>query len=344
MKRLALGLAVALAATAAWSCSSSRRPRDVVGRARPGADAGADSGADTSTPPPPPPAPGRSVPPGAQLRVLARAACRAIALDASRVYFGNNEDDGVYSVAKEGGEPVRLARRAPVAGALAIEGPSLAWVATPGDVVLRTATAGGSPLTVRERGIFADVAMQGGDVFIAEVAAGAGVITRVTGGTTARIASLETAPRAIAVDATHVYVATATKLVRAPHERGAVETLATGAGFDSPVLDGDTVYAVAVGAKGRREIVRVGAAGGATVVVADVRAAPIAIEGGELFYFDAERPELRALALGATDRAPRVVAVSDDLARPMAIAADAASVYVATGERDDGALRVAPRR
>ena len=329
-----------LLAFALLACSSRPRTRDVVARRAGDPDAGPPP--ESTVAPPPTPQPVAPPPAATKLRLVTRASCRALAIDDARVYFGNNDDDAVFSVKKEGGEPVRLARRAPVAGALAIEGGHLTWIATPGDIVLRVPVGGGNPTTLRERGIFADVAMQGSDVYIAEIVGAGGDITRVSGATAARIASVEGGPRAIAVDAKHVYVATSSKLVRAPRERGEVETLATGPGFDSPVLDDEAVYAVAATAVGTRQLLRIAKSGGEPKAIAsDVRAAPIAEGGGEILYFDASRPAL--LAEPSRGGEPRLVAQDDALARPSAIAADATSIYVATGEREDGAIHAVPR-
>ena len=103
------------------ACSSGPRPRDVAGdRRHRRQDASADADAATNVPEPPPVtrAAGRS---GKKPRLLARATSRALAIDATNVYFGNSDDDGIYAVAKGGGEPTRLARRAPVAGAIAVD-------------------------------------------------------------------------------------------------------------------------------------------------------------------------------------------------------------------------------
>src|SRR5690606_33276771 len=141
-------------------------------------------------------------------RALARAASRAVATDATHVYFGDDDDDALLVIAKDGGETVNLARRAPVRRALARDGDLVAWVGTPGDALLRMALQGGVPTTLRDRGIFADVAVDAGDVFVTEVVAQGGVVTRITGATAARLGAFEGLPRGIAVDEADVFVAT----------------------------------------------------------------------------------------------------------------------------------------
>jgi hypothetical protein len=368
MQRARLGIFVALFA----ACSPKAKPNDVMGRPR-AASEDADAGAEVPLAPS-----ARGVAPsaaaGTKPRVVAKASSRALAVDATRIYFGDAFEDTVVCIAKEGGPIQRLARRAPVAGGLAIDGDAIAWVATPGDVVLRVsigaaiaasgvsdagapdggasdagtphaATAFLVPAIVREHGLFADVVAQGGDTFVAEAQGGGGTITRVDarGGAT-KLTSIDGAPRALALDATHVYIVTAQKVLRVPRTRGELETLTIGADFESPVIDGDLVYVVAAtGAPGAHQVLRVKKTGGASeTVAASVRAAPIAVDGGELFYFDPQRSRL--LAQPVSGGTTRTLAQDDALSRPNAIAVDANAVYVATGEREDGAVLAIPRK
>jgi hypothetical protein len=90
---------------------------------------------------------------GKKPRVFTRASTHALALDKTNVYFGDSEDDGVFAMPKEGGQPVKLARHAPVAGALALDGDSVTWIASPGDAVLKVSVhGGGQPTTLRDHG------------------------------------------------------------------------------------------------------------------------------------------------------------------------------------------------
>ncbi len=377
-------LAICALAIAA-ACSPQAKPADVQGRARPADELDAGDEVPVAPTARTPASPTLA---GAKARVVAKASSRALAVDQTRIYFGDAFEDTVVCIAKEGGPIQRIARRAPVAGGLAIDGDAIAWVATPGDVVLRVsisaalaaagappdagADGGGDasaphapspflvPTVVREHGLFADVAAQGGEMYVAEAQGGGGAITRADArSSTTRVASLDAAPRSLALDATHVYVATAQRLLRAPRTRPEVgaegaadsakrreglETVTTGADFESPVLDADYVYAVAAsGTGGAHQILRVKKTGGPSeTLAANARAAPIAVDGGELFYFDAQRSRLLAQPLAGGPA--RILSQDDALSRPNAIAVDASAVYVATGEREDGAVLAIPRR
>lgn len=336
-----LGSSFALGITA---CSSGGRARDVAGerRRRGDMDASVEGGADNAFPE----APRELAHPvaiGRRPRVFVQASSRALAVDATNLYYGNNEDDGVFSIPKAGGTPVRLARHAPVAGALALDGDSITWIASPGDVVLRISTSGGGqPTTLRDRGIFSDVASEKGDVFIAEAIGAGGALLRVTGPTAARLVSFEGSPRVLLVDATHAYVTTPTKVYRTPHTKGELETIATGIAFGSAEADEGFVYIVTEQDKAR-VVVRFPKTGGPmTVLARDVRDAPIEIIGDELLYFDASKPQLRAMR---TSGGPsRVVAEDEAFSVVSAIEADANTVYVATGSRESAAILAVDRK
>jgi hypothetical protein len=270
--------------------------------------------------------------------VLARARAAAIATTPTHVYFGDEQDDALLALAKDaptGTEPTRIARRAPRPGALVATGGSLVWIGNPGDVVLRAGVEGvdvGEPTTLRDRGTFTDVAAAGDDVFIAEQTGAGGALTRITGATAARLATLSSAPRALVVGDEHAYVVTPTRILRVPRQRGEVATLAEGTAFGAAALDRDGIYVTAKrGAT--RAIVRVSTTGGPTVDVVDggVRDAPITIFGGEIHFFDEKRPAIlaRSLAGGSV----RIVTEDPVLARPTALAVDATGTYAAT---DDG--------
>ncbi len=317
--------------------AGDRRPRRVA------SDARGDAGAADGIPEPPPERSRSDAAARGTARTFVRASTRALAVDATSLYYGNSDGDGIYAIAKSGGEPVRLARRAPVAGGIALEADSLAWVASPGDAVLRVGLqGGGQPTTLRDRGIFSGVASAGRGVFITEAIGAGGALLRVTGATAARLATFEGAPRSVLADATHAYVITPTKVFRTPHVKGEFETIATGVAFASAQLDETHVYVVTE-IDNVRVVARTPKTGGAlTVVASDVRDAPIAIEGGEVLFFDASRPQVRAVATGGGE--PRVIFRDDSMAAPTAIAADSTSVFVATGARESGVILTAPRR
>lgn len=327
---------MASVAVAAGCSGGPTRPRDAAGdrRARPAASA--DAGASNVVPEAPPVSERPAVK-GGRPRVIVKASARALALDATRIYYGDSDDDGVYSIAKSGGEPLRVARHAPVSGALALDGRFITWIASPGDAVLRAPIAGAvQPTTLRDRGIFSDVAGNGGDVFITEAIAAGGALIRVTGATASRLAAFDGPPRAVMADNTHAFIVTPTKLFRTPHERGVLETIGTGTRFAHAGLDEAFVYVVADVEAGRA-VVRFPKAGGAMAILArDVRDAPIALEGGEVFFFDATRPQLRAVR--ASGGESRIVVEDEGLATVSAIEADASTIYVAQGVHESGVI------
>lgn len=281
-------------------------------------------------------------------KIVVHASSRSLAVDRERLYYGDADDDTLYAVAKTGGDPVRLARRAPVAGTLAQGGDLLAWIATPGDVVFALhlpVAKDAQPTTLRDKGLFADVAVAGGDVFIADVSGSGGTIVRTSGGAATVLAKLDAAPRAIVVDAERCYVVTAQKLLAVPRTKGDVQTLATGVGLEEPAIDDANVYVIGLetDAGTSRALYRVPKAGGdKTAIASGVRRAPIAAADGEVYFFDGERS--RVLAVSAKGGTPRSLGWDDALARPNAIAVDETTVYVATGEREDGAVFALSRR
>ena len=322
------------------------RTRDIAGDRRPrGAGDGAspdasDAGVNGVPAPPPVSDPGEAK--ASHAKVVAKASARAIALDDTHVYYGDSDDDGVYAIAKAGGQAMRIARHAPVSGALALEGGFVTWVASPGDAVLRAPTAAGpQPTTLRDKGIFSDVAALGDDVFITEAIGAGGALYRVTGATSTKLAAFDGAPRAVMADKTHAFVITPSKIFRVPRQRGDLETVGTGARFSHAELDEAFVYVVGE-VQGGRAIVRFAKAGGdPTIVVRDVRDAPIEVYGGEVLYFDAVRPALRAVPIaGGTSR---VVMEDENLSTVSAVEADETTVYVARGIHETGAIVAIPR-
>jgi hypothetical protein len=270
-------------------------------------------------------------------RVVVHASTRALAVDATHLYYGDSEDDGIFALAKAGGEPVRLARHAPVAGAIALGSESITWIGSPGDSVLRIALrGGGQPTTLRERGIFSDVAMAGGEVFIVEAVGAGGALWRVSGATSSRLVAFDGAPRSVMADATHAYVITPTRILRAPHPKGELETIATGSSFGSAEMDDGFIYVV--GAVDRSRVVeKVAKTGGPmTVLATGVRDGPIEVYGNEILYFDAMRPALRAVA--KTGGTTRLLVEDEAFSGASAIEADGATVYVATGAAENGAI------
>lgn len=326
-------------------CSSGGRARDVAGDRRGrGVDAADAATGATATvpeaPPPTPPAP----PAGKKARLFVRASARALAIDATNVYYGDGENDAIYAAPKAGGEPMRLARHAPVAGAIALDADSIVWIASPGDAVLKLpiASPGTQPTTLRERGIFSDVAVANGDVFITEALGAGGALLRVTGPTASRLSSFDGPPRAVTADATHAYVITPTKIFRTAHTKGELETIATGVAFAHPQIDDAFVYVLTEVAR-VRTIVRIPKAGGAqTSIARDVRDAPFEIEGGEVLFIDAVRSQVRAAPVAGGES--HVVSEDEALTTATSLVADTATVYVACGSRESATIVAIDRR
>lgn len=323
------------------------RAGDRLHGGRPDKDQGQDGGTRVPDPGTSAKVPAQPPPAGARPKLLVKAEARALALYSTNVVYGDTVEDGVFVIPKTGGEPKRLARRSPISHTFAIDNEEISWVASPGDAVLKASLhTGVFPTTIRDRGIFADVAATRGDIFVNEVIGAGGALTRITGPTAARLAAFDGPPRGLVVDASHAFIVTPTKIFRTPHVKGELETIATGADFEWPTLSGDRLYVVGEGdGFKRRAIFSIPKTGGTpTPIARDVRDAPIAIEGGELLYFDSARPQLRALVLSDPKGTPRIVAEDDALATATAIALDGATAFVGTGSKDAGAIVTIARK
>ena len=346
-RRTASTLVLALIALAcADGCSASGRARDVAGdRRQRGAsrDAAALDNADDGGVPEPPRVVAKPTLIGKQPRVFTKASTRVLAQDAVNLYYGDTEDDGVYSMPKAGGNAVKIARHAPVAGAIALEADTVTWIASPGDAVLRASLRGGQPVTLRDHGIFSDVATDGSDVYITEAIGAGGALLKVTGnGPAARVATFDGAPRVVMADATHTYIVTPTKVLRIAHAKPEVETIGTGSGFTFAEMDDAFVYIVA---EDRRAgvIVKVAKAGGPLSTIAqNVRNAPLEVAGNDLYFFDANRSQL--LVAPTSGGEARLVAEHDGLGAPSAIEADATTLYVATGSHESAVILAIDRK
>ncbi len=335
-----------LLALTAVACSGGRA-RDRLANQNPRSEFGTEA-APTRAVSSAPAAPPRDLDGGAEtshalaVRTLAQVVTRAVAVEGARVFFGDAGDDGLFAMPKQGGDPVRVARRAPVRNALVVDRGQATWIGSPGDVVLRVATTGGTPTTLRDRGLFTDVASSSGDAVFTEAASGGGAVMRVTGATAARLATLEAPPHGLALDGEDAYVIAGDKLLRVPRARGQVDTLAAAASMASPVVSGDRIYVVAAGVSGEHVVLAVPKTGGQPSPVARrVRArSPLAVHGGVLWVIDADRPRLRAITIATGAEVAH--ADHEALANAVALAADDDGVFVATDEAGL-LLAVAPR-
>jgi hypothetical protein len=292
----------------------------------------------------------------AKPRIVARASSYAIALDAERVYFGDSEDGGLFAAPRAGGEKQLLTRRAPTRDGLADAAGTIVWIATPGDTILRAATKDASrPESVRSGGIFAQLVMDGDEVFFTEALSTGGALTRARGTTTTRLALFEGAPRGLAIDAQSAFVVTPSRILRVPRATEKVartspwivesEILAQGSAFAGIAVDERSVFTTTAG-EGSRVVVALAKVGGATagvrgIVARGVADGPLAVDRGEVLFMDASRPALRAssVASGAT----RTIAEDPVLARVTAIAADEHDIFLATGDGESAQIVALPR-
>ena len=79
-----------------------------------------------------------------------------------------------------------------------------------------------------------------------------------------------------------------------------------------------------------------------TILARDVRDAPIDVDGGEVFFFDATRPQVRSVRTSGGET--RVLVEDEGLAAVSAIEADAEAVYVAQGVHESGLIVAIGRR
>lgn len=263
------------------------------------------------------------------LRVVARAASRALAVDGDRVFFGDARTDALLAAPRGGGEPFVVGRRAPLD--IALTPLDVVWIGSPGDVVLAAPRSGGSPRVLRDRGIFPAIAARGSDVFVLEASGAGGSLLRITGATAGHLADLDAAPRDLVVDDDHAYVLTAATVLQIPVPRGNPVLLTRGRDFAHAAMDGGYVYATADRGATARTLVRIAKKGGAvTVLEHAVRDAPIAIHGPDVYFFDADQPMLRRVPRAGG--ASTIVARLEPLARVTALAIDASRIYVASAD------------
>jgi hypothetical protein len=322
-------------------CGSGYGPKDVVGRNRGERAAKTDAGVVAALAARSKDAPAVSVGTTAP-RVLAKASARAIKVDGAMLYYGDIDNDGVYAVPVAGGATTRIARHAPTAGSLIVGGGVITWIASPGDAVLQTGVKGTSqPTVLRSQGMFGDVASIDDDVYLAEALGTGGALFRSRGTTTSRLADFVGTPRTLLVDSTHVFVLTPTTLLRGARSASVLETVGVGSQFRYAVADKDFVYVVAA-IDNTHGILRIEKAGGPALTLArDVREAPIEVEGGEVFFVDATRPQLRSVRTTGGDS--RVIVEHEVLESVAAIDVDSANVYLAAGTGDTSSLVAIPR-
>ena len=262
-------------------------------------------------------------------RVLSRAHTEALATNDGRVYFGDEDSRGLFAVPKNGGDRIVIGLPAP--RAIAFGAGSVVWIGEPGDLVVRAPRGGGPGEVIRRGGAytaFTALAADDADVFVGETTADGGELMRITGPTATLLAAFESPPRAIALDATDVYVQTAQKILRVGRKNGDVSVVTNGTALSRLAIDADGVYMTdRVGPS--RAVLRVAKAGGAgSVLQHGVRDAPIAVLGSDVYYFEADQPTLRRVS--ARGGASTIVARARELARVTALAIDESGIFVGT--------------
>jgi hypothetical protein len=270
--------------------------------------------------------------------VLARSIARALATDGVNIYFGDEEQNALMMVPGAGGATANLIER-PAPLELALDGRAIAWIGNRGSVVRRVPRAGAPATTIRDRGSFTAIAASRGETFVAEDAAKGSILLRVNGSSVTQIGAFDVAVRAIAMDDTHAYVVTASEVLRLPRGGGDIVKLASGSDLAHAQLDRDSLYVTAK-VSSSRAILRVPKGGGDAAELAhDVRQAPIAIFGNDLYFFDDSKPELRRIP--SSGGAPVLAGRDEAFLRVAALVVDQLRITVAT---DVGVITLARAR
>lgn len=261
--------------------------------------------------------------------LLARARTWSLALDPESVFYGDGDANLLLSIPKLGGPSVTIGEGAP--WDVVVASRRVVWIGAPGDVVLAQTLPPSSqaPDVLRRGGRYVSVAAIDEDVYVAEAQGDAGSLVHVArDGRVKTLGKLQAQPRALAVDASHVYVLTARAIERLPRRGGRLERVTTGFDLSRLAVDDDYVYATDIVGPSRA-LTRVSKRGGVlTVIQHAVRDAPFALFGLEAFYFDKDQPTLRRV--GKSGGASLIVARSPPLLRATALAVDESGIFVGT--------------
>ena len=173
-----------------------------------------------------------------------------IALDAANVYWTTAADQPgqgrVMTMDKNGGTPVEIAA-ATWPYALAVDATNVYWLeqVQPNSGVLKAPIVGGPAvqLAVSDPIEPTAIALDDDHVYFSNGEGTVFVVSKNGGPTKLVLSNLGQFPAGLAADATTLYIASSTKLVRIPLGGGAAETLATGiAGAEGIALDATSVY------------------------------------------------------------------------------------------------------
>jgi len=273
-----------------------------------------------------------------------------LSVDDTSLYFTQLDDGGLYATSKAHTAVRRLALRGPIRGTIALSDSSIAWVASPGDTVMRLDRSSGhatddrpdraygaDPIIVRQGGTYVDVALANHHTFVVEATGNAGVLSIASSaGSGWRHVDLPASPRAVIADTTHVYVVTLTQILRALHDGSTLEVLATGQGFVEAHLSRTHVYVRVAGSRAHT-IAEVPKEGGALRPrITDARDACFDVSNDEVTYASAS--EAYVYALHTQSGVRRSVLRHEAINAASCVAADSKTVYVATSFGQDGTV------
>ena len=264
-------------------------------------------------------------PPLVERQVIARARTAALATDVDNVYFGDLARDELYAAPKRGGERIRIGDRAPLEIAL---GERITWIGAPGNILLAARPNGGSSVLIQTSGLFTDVASDSRDVLVTNAMEASGVILRMTGSTASSVATLDVRPLELATDSMTAYVLSDRAIHAVRRTGGAPRVVLEGVSLAGLEVAGGFIFATGMVGPSRA-LLRISTSGGEPVVLERaVRRAPFSVFAEDVYFLDADQPELRRVAVlggpsGFVARAP-------ELARVTELVVDASGIYLAT--------------
>jgi len=261
----------------------------------------------------------------------------AIAVDATNVYWTNQEARTVMKVPIAGGTPVTLAMGATATEMpwdLAVDSDAVYWnyYSSPGSV-MTTPLAGGTPATVAaQQNGPRNLAVANGNVYWINLwvlgdNSGAVMAAPLTGGPPVTLASAQDDPNGIAVDVDGIFWSNlgGTIMKMSSIGAGGVPVVLASAqpGPQHLAVDGTNVYWTNVGAIDNGSVMKVAEAGGTPVALATGQQGPfgIAVDGTSVYWTDVTRVMKVAIAGGT----PVVVASGQQRATDVAV--DATSIY-----------------
>jgi hypothetical protein len=283
-------------------------------------------------------------------------AARAIAMDATSIYFTNDADlDGKYQILKmprAGGNPTELASGDGLPMGIAVDSANVYWTDYKSETVMRVSRFGGTPTTIASgqssaMGIAIDAAnvywtTQGGT----SPSTGTVMSTPIAGGPVTPIATGRDQPCSIVVTATAVLWAESHAVMTAPLGGGDAKPLAANRPIDSSesrlfALDGKRIYWAEADA-----IMSMPLAGGSmTKLAASSGGRGLVVDKTNVYWGTTGQIMSAPLAGGtATELASRADFDSDVNAAVGELALDGANVYRTFMDRTNGGVAKLPLR